>query len=125
MGTVKKKTPKVSDAPMAVASDGSLRECGDDRRPHRPQKDCRAGPGSGYCDFIGVNVTSHETTVAKKWMDDVTSELAEPLAGHGRCTARSRRRGSSSDRFARSPVRPGGHTHGRRVPALLERGCGA
>src|SRR5208337_4362603 len=77
---------KVSEAPMAVASDGSLLlNVAMTDGPLDAKKLVERALAQGSPVFIGVVATRSEVAVTTKWIDDVTAEVVGTIwGGHGR-----------------------------------------
>ena len=92
------KTPvkkrNLSDAPMAVASDGSLLlNVSMTDGPTDPKSLLERALAQGSQVFIGVVATPSEVTITKRWMADSTVEIVGALwDGDGRRKSRRRSR---------------------------------
>jgi hypothetical protein len=88
------KKPNVSDAPMALASDGSLLlNVAMTNGPTDPKSLLERALAQGSQVFIGVVATPSEVTITKKWMADSTVEIVGALwGGAGRRRPRTRSR---------------------------------
>jgi hypothetical protein len=82
----RRRSKKVSTAPMAVASDGTLLlNIAMTDGPADPRKLVERALAQGSPVFIGVIANRSEVAVTKRWMDDATFEVVGTIwGGRGR-----------------------------------------
>ena len=81
-----RRSKRVSMAPMAVASDGTLLiNVALTDGPDDPVKLVERALAQGTAVFVGVVATAQEIAVTKRWMDNATAEVIGTIwSGRGR-----------------------------------------